>query len=201
MYCIGLTSVSIPNSVTSVGNGTFYNCSGLTSVAIPNSVNSIGDRAFGNCRGLTSVTIPNSVNSIGYAAFYGSGLTAIYSEAATPPVTDSTAFGENIYKTATLYVPIVCKNAYEQVDPWRNFWNIEEYNFSGISDTSVSQNNPTVYVNNSLIYITNQSDDSPVNIFNLQGSLILQTHDCIIGGLAKGIYIVSVSGKTFKVSL
>ena len=54
----------------------FYKCSGLTSVTIPNSVTSIGDRAFSGCSGLTSVTIPNSVTSIGENAFGGcSGIT------------------------------------------------------------------------------------------------------------------------------
>ena len=69
--CSGLTSVTIPNSVTSIGGSAFYGCSGLTSVTIPNSVTSIGDYAFLNCSGLTSVTIPNSVTSIGRSAFYG----------------------------------------------------------------------------------------------------------------------------------
>ena len=67
--CSGLTSVTIPNSVTSIGGGTFGGCRGLTSVTIPNSVTSIGDRAFYGCSGLTSVTIPNSVTSIGNKAF------------------------------------------------------------------------------------------------------------------------------------
>ncbi len=57
-------------SVTSI-DAAFYNCSGLTSVTIPNSVTSIGYRAFYCCSGLTSVTIPNSVTSIGESAFYG----------------------------------------------------------------------------------------------------------------------------------
>ena len=64
-YCSGLTSVTIPNSVTSIGSSAFENCSGLTSVTIPNSVTSIGSSAFSGCSGLTSVTIPNSVTSIG----------------------------------------------------------------------------------------------------------------------------------------
>ena len=68
--CTGLTSVTIPNSVTSIGEGAFSS-SGLTSVTIPNSVTSIGDYAFNGCEFLTSVTIPNSVISIGDAAFYG----------------------------------------------------------------------------------------------------------------------------------
>ena len=65
----GLTSVIIPNSVTSIGDEAFENCSGLTSVTIPNSVTSIGDYAFNGCSGLTSVNIPNSVTSIGWGAF------------------------------------------------------------------------------------------------------------------------------------
>ena len=68
--CSGLTSVTIPNSVTSIGNYAFEGCSGLTSVTIPNSVTSISNSAFSYCSGLTSVTIPNSVTSIGEMAFY-----------------------------------------------------------------------------------------------------------------------------------
>ena len=68
--CYYLTSVTIPNSVTSIGDNAFFNCIGLTSVTIPNSVTSIGDSAFAHCYGLTSVTIPNSVTSIGKGAFW-----------------------------------------------------------------------------------------------------------------------------------
>ena len=69
--CSGLTSVTIPNSVTSIGSSAFSGCSGLTSVTIPNSVTSIGGSAFSGCFGLTSFTIPNSVTSIGNYAFEG----------------------------------------------------------------------------------------------------------------------------------
>ena len=69
--CTGLTSVTIGGSVTSIGTGAFLGCTGLTSVTIPGSVTSIGGNAFNGCTGLTSITIPNSVTSIGYNAFNG----------------------------------------------------------------------------------------------------------------------------------
>ncbi len=69
--CTGLTSVTIPNSVTSIGSSAFSGCSGLTSVTIPNSVTDIGSSAFSGCSGLTSIEIPNSVTSIGSSAFSG----------------------------------------------------------------------------------------------------------------------------------
>ena len=76
--CTGLASVEIPNSVTNIGNYAFYGCTGLASVEIPNSVTNIGNYAFYGCTGLTSIEIPNSVTSIGNNAFYGcSGLTSV----------------------------------------------------------------------------------------------------------------------------
>lgn len=64
-----LTSVSIPNSVTSIEHRAFYNCCNLTSVTIGDSVTSIGIYAFVECEKLTSVTIGANVTSIGYEAF------------------------------------------------------------------------------------------------------------------------------------
>jgi hypothetical protein len=68
---ISLTNVTIPNSVTSIGYEAFSGCTSLTSVTIGNSVTSIGFHAFSGCASLTSVTIGNSVTSIGDSAFYG----------------------------------------------------------------------------------------------------------------------------------
>ncbi len=74
--CSGLTSVEIPNSVTSIGEYAFSGC-GLTSLVIPNGVKSIGDGAFNSCHDLTSVEIPESVTSIGAYAFESCGLTSL----------------------------------------------------------------------------------------------------------------------------
>ena len=64
-----LTSIFIPNSVTSIGESAFHCCSSLASVSIGNSVTTIGRDAFHYCFSLTSLTIPNSVTSIGGSAF------------------------------------------------------------------------------------------------------------------------------------
>lgn len=75
----GCKNTTIPNSVTEIGDWSFYNCNGLTSVFIPNSVTQIGEYAFDYSRQLTSVTFGNSVREIGHAAFSGcSSLSEIF---------------------------------------------------------------------------------------------------------------------------
>ena len=72
---LGITSVVIPNTVTSIGDGAFMR-NQLTSLIIPNSVTSIGAGAFSSNH-LTEVTIPNSVTSIGGSAFKNNHLTEV----------------------------------------------------------------------------------------------------------------------------
>lgn len=73
----GLTGVTLPNSVTSIGLAAFYSCTTLTNAIIPSSVSLIGESAFEACLGLTSVTFPG-VTSIGLFAFATcTGLTSV----------------------------------------------------------------------------------------------------------------------------
>lgn len=75
--CGSLKSVTIPGSVTAIGNWSFAWC-GLTDVTIPDSVTAVGEAAFFECDGLTAVTIPDSVTSLGPVLFYGcGGLTSV----------------------------------------------------------------------------------------------------------------------------
>lgn len=68
--CNRLTSINIPQSVTSIGNWAFNGCSRLTSINIPQGVTSIGEYTFRDCSRLTSINIPQGVTSIGDSAFY-----------------------------------------------------------------------------------------------------------------------------------
>jgi len=69
--------VTIPDGVTSIGSGAFFNCRYLKSVTVPDSVKSIGEHAFYRCTSLGSITLPDSVTSIGKDAFMSSGLCSI----------------------------------------------------------------------------------------------------------------------------
>jgi hypothetical protein len=68
-YCNSLVSITIPDSVTSIGKSAFYHCTKLTSVKIGSGVISIGKQAFSRCRNLTNVTIPDSVTSLEFGTF------------------------------------------------------------------------------------------------------------------------------------
>ena len=76
--CRSLSNIIIPNSVTNIGGGAFWLCCLLTSIVIPNSVVSIEEYTFMDCCSLLNIVIPDSVTSIGGCAFSGcSSLTSI----------------------------------------------------------------------------------------------------------------------------
>ena len=111
-WCSGLTSITIPSSVTSIGDEAFSWCVGLTSIAIPNSVTSIGEYAFDHCWNLTSVTIGWEIPlEIGYYVFWGSS-----------------------YQNATLYVPKGTKALYEAAYIWKDFGDIVEMDEITVGD-------------------------------------------------------------------
>jgi uncharacterized protein YjdB len=111
-----LTSIVIPDSVTSIGAGAFNLCYELTSINIPDSVSSIGSGAFYRCSALTSIEIPSTVSSIGDGAFmFCSQLSSVTIYATTPPssVTWQTFSDTN---NCPIYVPA------ESVDAYKTEW-------------------------------------------------------------------------------
>ena len=104
--CVSLTSITIPDGVTGIGDNAFEGCTGLTSITIPNNVTTIGGYAFSYCIGLTSVTIPDNVTDIGESAFnHCTGLTDI-------TIPDSvTTIGSGAFAGCTSLTSIVVDSA------------------------------------------------------------------------------------------
>jgi hypothetical protein len=124
--CRGLTAVTIPNSVTTIGLEAFAYCSDLTDVTIGNSVTTIGAWAFSYCSGLTNVTIGNSVTTIGSGAFgFCTGLTVVTNLRATPQiVNDNDIFLTVNLGSCTLKVPASAVDAYKAAFVWGTFGRI-----------------------------------------------------------------------------
>lgn len=93
--CRTLPSVTIPNSVTTIGKAVFAGCLNLATVTIPNSVTTIGEWAFDRCA-LISVEIPNSVTAIGCGAFSGCDLTSVTIPSSVSSIEDQTFQNNNL---------------------------------------------------------------------------------------------------------
>ena len=138
--CSGLTSLTIPSGVTSIGGSAFSGCSGLTSLTLPSSVTSIGHQTFSGCSGLTSLTIPSCVTEIYYGAFRGcSGLTSIYVYTKKIPELGSKVFYGCDAKNCTVYVPKGTYDAYKSSE-FGYFENIVEFDATGIDKVTTSTN-------------------------------------------------------------
>ena len=169
--CTDLTSVVIPNGVTSIGEFAFWGCSSLTSITIPDSVTSIGDSAFKNCSSLTSITIPDGVTSIGGAAFYGcSNLTSVIWNAKNctkagfyncSSLTDVT-IGKNVKAIPSSAFEgcrsLASVNYLGTIDQW------VAINFDGVNANPLSYAH-NLYINNQLVTTANLTTATKISAF------------------------------------
>ena len=186
LFCTGLRSINIPNSVTSIGNQAFNTIWGLHSINIPNSVTSIGDSAYAICTFLESVTIPNSVTHIGAACFLGChGLYSITIPESVKRINPSTF--ESCLHLTTVNLP----------DSLTSIGEFAFYNSMYIDNITIPSSvtsigayafdNTIFYIHqpNGLVYFNNV-------LYNYKGSMPQNTSIAVQDGT------VSISGNAFK---
>ena len=123
-YCYSLTSITIPDGVTSV-EGAFYYCYSLTSITIPDGVTSIGSQTFHNCYSLASITIPDGVTSIGTYAFnncYGVAFYDFSNHTSVPTLANTNAF-TNISADCQIRVPASLVDEWKAATNWSTYAN------------------------------------------------------------------------------
>lgn len=150
-FCYNLTNVIFPNSLTFIGEYSFWGDTLLTNIVIPDSVKIISDGAFYYCTGLANVVIGSGVDSIGMEAFVGdTNISSIELRGSVPPALDidiiDTMFGDyhfynynwpfkGIDSSITVTVPCGSGEAYRAAEGWNQFNNIVESCDTGNCDT------------------------------------------------------------------
>lgn len=119
-----LKSVSLPDSITKLGRGSFNRCTSLTQINIPEGVKSLGQVCFYRCSALESIELPSTVSAIEPSAFqHCTGLTRVSIAAATPPSLGSSAFA-NCSALTGIYVPDDSVETYKTATNWSAHANI-----------------------------------------------------------------------------
>lgn len=114
----GLTTLSIPNSVTTIGEQAFYKCSKLTDVILPENLTMIKKQTFQYCGSLKTITIPAKTEYIYQQAFANCALENVKARPTTPPFAYDNSFSNyNI----PLFIPETSATTYQTTNPWSNF--------------------------------------------------------------------------------
>ncbi len=114
-------------TVIGIGQSAFVNSAGMTSISLPKTLTYIRKEAFNVCLGLQEITIPRNVTSIGYDIFSVTLISKITVESSTPATCDYNAFQyPQLYNNCVLYVPAGSKSKYQNAAEWRLFNSIIE---------------------------------------------------------------------------
>ena len=124
-------------------------------------------------------------------------MTEIISKKVTPPTAYSSTFNY-LSKTTTLYVPIGSRDTYANATGWNYFTNIIEKEFSGVESTIADDVNVSVKNGN---IIVNGVDNAKVEVYSTNGQCVYSGTATTIPVSSKGLYIVKVNNKSFKVIL
>ena len=202
--CSSLASINLPDGIENIGFGAFAG-SGLKSVKWPESMTEMSSDMFNGCTNLSSVTLGSKLNEISDGAFEGCpNIVEVNSLNPTPPefyigTYGFSGFEDEVYGNAVLRVPVGSRPAYFKADCWINFDNIVETDFGGVDD--VAADGVSVTVSGGNIIVGGAGDGAAVEVYNIAGQRVYSGFGTTVGGLERGIYIVRVDGRTFKIAL
>ncbi len=165
---------------------------------VPNGVATIAEYSFNEVSELDSIEFPESLMEIESSAFVYSKISSVRCKSIAPPKATIKAFNDDVLK-GTLYVPVGSKDEYMAVDPWRNFWTIEEVDYSGVGEVTDSDEIFVIAEGNSIT--VSGENIGGIEVYSVNGQCVYSGKGTVIDGLAKGVYIVKVGGKTKKVIL
>lgn len=189
-------------TVDAIGDFAFYGCDGITSVTIPSSVTTIKEWAFRNCSSLASVDIPASISHIGNLAFsFCTAMDSIVVKSTTPPSVGFNAF-RNVPDSCLLVVP--CGKLQAYTEAWGTYFaRIVEDCGSGVGINDVENSPILVHVTDGCIAIASEDGFAEVSadVYDLSGRRVasLQTAGKT-PTLPDGIYLVRIGNQiTHKV--
>lgn len=150
-----------------------------------------------------TLILGENIETFNVQYFHSDHLTTIICKSKTPPNVTGGSLSTKVYTDGILYVPKGCIDVYSKNTEWGLFWTIKEYdeNETGIMNAIDVPKDITISTEKGSIRVNNVPLNSLIQVYNLQGMLIAKSYESIICGLAKGSYIVTVGGKTFKVAL
>ena len=141
-----VTTYNIGAEIDELKDVTFFNYTNLKTVTLPKTLTRIGESAFDRCSALTSINIPSKVNSIGAYAFAGCmSLNSVTSENTVPPVCSEGVFEEVSTSKCKLIVPQASLTTYKETKPWSEFMIIGDEDLAGIDDIVKQDGTATIY--------------------------------------------------------
>lgn len=218
--CKALASVRLPAGLESIGISSFEGCEELTSIVLPSSVRRIGPRAYYGCpikelyvggnlepgaladlHWLTDATLGSQVTDASSVRWSDcDSLATLRVLATTPPAAGE--FSNKQYMNVEVRVPEGTLALYQAADGWKNFWNLQESSFTGISVAGAAA---TFRVRADGGHIVVEQAKGPVSVYDMAGRLVGRaTAD---GGRAElavpdgGTYIVKAGDTAVKIAL
>ncbi len=198
--CKKLTDLTV--SADYIESSEFSNCGQLKTLTLTDRVEMVCNSAFENCTALVELTIGSGVTRIGTSAFGGcDNIRTIYCKPTTSPLAVSTTFTSLTQENAILYVPTGSEPAYKTTEPWKYFWDIRELETLGVEDVLAKGEGVTVTAQNGGIVVSGIDEPILIEVYNLQGQRVYSGTETIIPMSGRGIHLVKIQGKAFKIAL